>query len=170
MRVKTIKDEDFINFKVPSMFIGTISCSGKCCIEAGIDIATCQNDFWRGARVIDIDDEQIVSRYLCNQFTSAIVFGGLEPFEQFEELYNLIKLFRERVNDTIVIYTGYKEEEVEKEIKQLAEIPNIIVKFGRFIPGQQSKFDETLGVKLASPNQYARYISNEFMTLQSNHP
>ena len=170
MRVKTIKDEDFINFKVPSMFIGTISCGGKCCIEAGIDIATCQNDFWRGARVIDIDDEQIVSRYLCNQFTSAIVFGGLEPFEQFEELYNLIKLFRERVNDTIVIYTGYKEEEVEKEIEQLAEIPNIIVKFGRFIPGQRSKFDDTLGVKLASPNQYARYISHKFMTLQCDHP
>jgi len=32
---------------------------------------------------------------------------------------------------------------------------NIIIKFGRFIPDQKSHMDETLGVELASPNQYA---------------
>lgn len=170
MRIKTIKDEDFINYKVPSMFIGTISCGGKCCIEAGIDIATCQNDFWRSARIIEMDDEQIVSRYLYNQFTSAIVFGGLEPFEQFDELVQLIKKFREKVNDTIVIYTGYYEEELQEEIELLSKIPNIIVKFGRYIPGQQSKYDEVLGVKLASPNQYARYISERFMHMECPAP
>ena len=36
MRVKTVVDEDFTNYKKPSMFIGTISCGGKCCIEAGM--------------------------------------------------------------------------------------------------------------------------------------
>lgn len=38
MRVKTIVDEDFTNYKKPAMFIGTISCGGKCCIEAGIPL------------------------------------------------------------------------------------------------------------------------------------
>lgn len=47
MRVKTIVDEDFANYKKPSMFIGTISCGGKCCIEAGIPLSVCQNDGWR---------------------------------------------------------------------------------------------------------------------------
>lgn len=47
MRVKTIVDEDFTNYKKPAMFIGTISCGGKCCIEAGIPLSVCQNDGWR---------------------------------------------------------------------------------------------------------------------------
>lgn len=42
MRVKTIVDEDFTNYKKPAMFIGTISCGGKCCIEAGIPLSVCQ--------------------------------------------------------------------------------------------------------------------------------
>lgn len=42
MRVKTVVDEDFTNYKKPAMFIGTISCGGKCCIEAGIPLSVCQ--------------------------------------------------------------------------------------------------------------------------------
>ena len=159
MRIKTIKDEDFINYKVPSMFIGTISCGGKCCIESGVPISTCQNDFWRSAKVIDIPDDQIVNRYLLNQFTSAIVFGGLEPFEQFDELLSLVKKFREKTTDTIVIYTGYNEDEITEEIELLSDVPGIIVKFGRYIPNAKPKFDVELGVTLASDNQYAKPIS-----------
>lgn len=44
MRVKNIVEEDFTNYKKPSMFIGTISCGGKCCLEADIPISVCQND------------------------------------------------------------------------------------------------------------------------------
>lgn len=29
MRVKTVVDEDFTNYKKPAMFIGTISCGGQ---------------------------------------------------------------------------------------------------------------------------------------------
>jgi hypothetical protein len=36
---------------------------------------------------------------------------------------------------------------------------NIIVKFGRFIPDDEKRFDEVLGVELASHNQYAEVIS-----------
>ena len=36
---------------------------------------------------------------------------------------------------------------------------NIIVKFGRFIPDQESHYDEVLGVNLASNNQYAKKLS-----------
>ena len=46
------------------------------------------------------------------------MFGGLEPFDQFEELFNFIKKFREVSLDDIVIYTGYyKEELLEKNIR-----------------------------------------------------
>lgn len=44
MRVKTVVDEDFTNYKKASMFVGTISCGGKCCTEAGLPLSVCQND------------------------------------------------------------------------------------------------------------------------------
>ena len=37
MRVKGIVEEDFINYKVSSMFINTCFCDFKCCEELGLD-------------------------------------------------------------------------------------------------------------------------------------
>lgn len=87
------------------------------------------------------------------------MFGGLEPLDQLQELLNLVGMFRCYTNDDIVIYTGYTEEEIKEQIKQLAVYSNLIVKFGRFVPNQKSRFDDVLGIELASPNQYARRIS-----------
>ena len=136
MRVKQIKDEDFLQFRVCSMFIGTCQCSWKCCIEAGKPL--CQN--------------------MSLAQSPTIVFGSLEPLDQLPELISLIKAFREKTEDPIVIYTGYKEEEIAATVCLLAEFPNIIVKFGRYIPDQKPHYDEILGVNLASDNQYARKL------------
>lgn len=161
MRVKTIVDEDFINYKKPSMFIGTISCNGKCCIEANIPLSVCHNDSWRGCVFITTPDESICERYINNPFTESIVFGGLEPFEQFDEMLMLISKLRldYKCDDDIVIYTGYNEDEIADMVNKLSEYKNIIIKFGRFVPDQSSHFDEVLGINLASDNQFARRIS-----------
>jgi len=159
MRLKNIVDEDFINYKNCSMFIGTISCGGKCCIEAGIPLSVCQNDEWRNAKVLDIPDEKIIKRYLDNRYSDCIVFGGLEPFEQYEELLTFIKEFRKVSNDQIIIYTGYEKVELSNQIEELSTYPNIIIKFGRYIPNRDTRFDDVLGVTLASDNQYAERIS-----------
>ena len=37
---------------------------------------------------------------------------------------------------------------------------SIIIKFGRFIPNKPSRFDELLGVELASDNQYAMRLED----------
>ena len=73
MRVKTIVNEDFTNYKKAAMFIGTISCGGKCCIEAGIPLSVCQNDGWRSCAPIVASDREICMRYLSNPLTDAIV-------------------------------------------------------------------------------------------------
>ena len=159
MRIKTIVDEDFTNYKKPSMFIGTISCAGKCCIEAGIPLSVCQNDSWRKNPIIDMDDIRIVDRYINNPYTDSIVFGGLEPFEQFNELLTFIDTFRKVCDDLVIIYSGYTKDELGDYLKELAVYPNIIVKFGRYIPNDVSRFDDVLGVTLASSNQYAERIS-----------
>ena len=83
----------------------------------------------------------------------------LEPILQFNELYNYISYLRRYTNDDIVIYTGYTECELQNYIPILQQYPNIIIKFGRYIPKQESMYDEVLGVTLASSNQFAIKIS-----------
>lgn len=160
MRVKTIKDEDFVNYKKACMFIGTITCDGKCCKDANIPLSTCINNEWNHQPTITIDDHVLIERYLHNDLTSAIVFGGLEPFLQFDEVLHFIYLLRNEYNchDDVILYTGYYKNEIIDQVKQLSYIDHIIIKFGRYKPNEKSHFDEVLGIKLASLNQYAERI------------
>ena len=159
MIVKEIRDEDFTSYKKPAMVIGFPSCTFKCCKEGNFPIEICQNCKLAQANDIKISVEQIVDRYLSNRITSAIICAGLEPFDSWWDLHDLIIEIRQKTKDDIVIYTGYQKEEISYAIDWLHLFPNIIVKFGRFIPNQQTHYDEVLGVKLASPNQYAEVIS-----------
>ena len=161
MRIKTIVDEDFTNYKKPAMFIGTISCGGKCCIEAGIPLSVCQNDGWRSCAPIAMSDRQICMRYMANPLTNAIVIGGLEQFEQAKEVRKLVWMLRNvfMCDDDVVIYTGYTPDEIEEEVKLLSEFKNIIIKYGRYVPNARTRYDDVLGVNLVSDNQYAVKIS-----------
>lgn len=155
MKVKGINFEDFVNYKKPSMFISFPNCSFKCDKECGR--AVCQNSALALSPDIEISVEEIVERYINNPITKAIVCGGLEPFDSFRDLSELVAKLREVTDDEIVIYTGYKEEEIMEYVESfLFTFSPIVVKYGRFIPDCESYFNETLGVKLASPNQYAK--------------
>ena len=153
MHVKQIVFEDFVNYKKPSMFIGFSKCSFKCDKEFGSCI--CQNSSLANSPTIEIAEDEIVKRYISNPITSSIVCGGLEPFDTFEELLKLVKEVRKLTNDDIVIYTGYKYNEIEKKIDILKDYKNIIIKLGRYIPNSNKIYDEILGVNLSSENQYA---------------
>lgn len=160
MKIRNLVAEDFVNYKKPSMFIITCYCDFKCCHELGIDESICQNEPLVQSEVKELSNAYFFDFYSNNPITKSIVFGGLEPFLQFEELLSFVQYFRDRnCLDDIVIYTGYYKEEIEDKIQKLQEYPNIIIKYGRFIPNQESHFDEVLGVKLASENQYAEKIS-----------
>ena len=50
-------------------------------------------------------------------------------------------------------------QEIIDKVNWLKNYDNIVVKFGRFIPGHQKRFDEVLGVELASDNQHAEVIN-----------
>lgn len=160
LRVKELIDEDFVNYKKPVMYIGTAFCSGKCYKELGMPETLCQNHVWKTTSIKEIENDTLISRYLNNPITQGICFGGLEPFEQFDELKTFIKLLRNKYqcNDVIIIYTGFNKSEILNQINELSQYGNIIVKFGRFIPYQEPHYDDTLGVKLISNNQYAQFI------------
>ena len=159
MWVKTIVDEDFVNYKNPSMFIATTKCSFKCDKECGRKV--CQNSELIDYPNIEINNDNLIKRYLNNPITNSIVIGGLEPFDTFEDLFLFISKVRNtyEILDDIVIYTGYNKEEIENKLFRLTNsFTNIIVKFGRFIPNSTSHLDNILGINLISDNQYAERI------------
>lgn len=159
MKIKGITDEGFVNYKVPYMFISTSKCSFKCEKESGV--SCCQNSHLARGTTYDVDDAELIVRYLADPITKAIVLGGLEPFDQWSELWNFIARLRleYECKDDVVIYTGYNRDEIEGECMMLMQFPNIVVKFGRYKPNMKPVFDKVLGVTLASENQYAVRIS-----------
>lgn len=159
MIVKNIIEEDFINYKKPNMFIAFPSCTFKCEKECGECI--CQNQELYNQPNLSIPVESVVDRYLKNDITSSIVCGGLEPFDSILDLIELIYTLRviNHCNDDIVIYTGYYKDEIADKINTLSKFKNIYIKFGRYIPNQESHFDNVLGIELASNNQYGEKIS-----------
>jgi organic radical activating enzyme len=157
MKLKGVRMEDFTNYKKPSMFLAFPSCNWKCERECGERV--CQNSALAQAPDININISDLIDKYLANPITSAIVCGGLEPFNSWWDLHDLIIEIRQKTEDDIVIYTGFQKEEISYAIDWLTLFPNIIVKFGRFVPNQKPHYDEVLGVNLASDNQYAEVIS-----------
>lgn len=169
MKIKGLVDEDFVNYKVPSMLIIAPSCDFKCDKENKEKV--CQNSRLAREEEIEFSKEELIKRYLSNPITKAVVFGGLEPFDTPISLLSFIDCFRNKFGceDPVVIYTGYTEEEIlsgkfsdaTKEVLKtfvttLLNTKNIVIKYGRFRPGYEPHYDAVLGVKLASDNQYAK--------------
>lgn len=157
MKIKGIIDEDFTNYKKASMFIAFPHCTFKCEQECGLHC--CQNKDLIDEPNIELSEFAIASRYSFNMITNAIVIGGLEPFDDWNDLETLVNALRSVTQDDIVIYSGYNEDEIKDKLRILCRYKNIIVKFGRFVPNSALRYDEVLGVILASDNQYARRIS-----------
>lgn len=176
MELLFVVQEDFLNYKKPSMFIGFPKCSFKCNIDCGDNV--CQNYKLAHSSKINVDIDNLCKMYINNNITKAIVMGGLEPFDSPFDLISVIDHIRNTYNcdDDIVIYTGYTFDELDGmkiygysgSINQdklhavyntLKQYKNIIIKAGRFIPGHKPHLDNVLGVNLASNNQYAIKIS-----------
>ena len=126
MKIKNIIEEDFVNYKVPSMFIATSRCDFKCDRECGKNV--CQNSPLAAAPIFEIDDTKLIKRYLDNDITEAVVIGGLEPCDTFKEVYAFIWRFRQICFDPIVIYTGYYPSEIKEQLKKLFKFNRIIIK------------------------------------------
>ena len=153
--LKGIIDEDFVNYKVPSMSLMFPKCSFKC------DRQYCQNASLIDEPDITIAIDDLCKRYINNPITKAVVCQGLEPLDSIDDLINFIATLRYKYNcdDDVVIYTGYNRNEIiPGDIGIFRDFNNIIIKYGRYVHGFKSHFDPVLGVYLASDNQYAERI------------
>lgn len=159
MNLKFVKPEDFVNYKKCSLFLGTCYCDWKCCKENNLPCSICQNYPWSSNPIKNIPNHKLFELYRNNVLMESVVFGGLEPMLQFDEILEFISEFRKQFDDDIVIYTGYYPEEISDKIAHLTKFSNIIVKFGRYIPNKPNRYDDILGITLASDNQYAKKIS-----------
>lgn len=159
MKVKGIIDYDCTNYKVPCLTVEFPHCDFKCDKLNGCKV--CQNSALAGEPNIEVSGEYIWQLYQQNPLTKAFCFQGLEPFDSYMDLIELVMFIRnvKNCNDPIVIYTGYGQGEDFMVEESLRHYPNIIVKWGRYILGLESRYDEVLGVYLASNNQYAEKIS-----------
>lgn len=153
IKVKTIQDEDFVDYQVPAMLVAFSKCDFKC----GKDV--CQNAYLAKEPDMEVDTDDIVKRYMANDITEAVVFAGLDPFCTPYDVLVLVQAFRKYTNDPIVIYTGFSYDAVKGYCDQLKHYANIIVKFGKYLPNRNGRYDAILGVKLSSVNQYALKIS-----------
>lgn len=170
MKIKNLIDEDLVNYKKPAIFIGTSSCDFKCDKECGRQV--CQNSDLAKAPTIEIDPVDIYMRFNSNPITEAIVFGGLEPLygsgpnhvSDFHYFSHYIPALNHGTD--IVVYTGYYPSEQHYSNFQFWHSMvnsiggNLIFKFGRFIPDRPHRFDEVLGIELASDNQFAINLMN----------
>lgn len=177
MRIKGVIFEDFVNYKLPTMYIAFPSCTFKCDKENGSNY--CINCGLVNEPDIEVSKEELIERYLSNPITKGIVLAGLEPLDSFLDVLSFVDCFRRKYHcdDPIIVYTGYTEEELmHGQLGGWVTEPNkiladdwaaflkygVIVKFGRFRPDQEPHYDEVLGVKLASNNQYAKEFRSEY--------
>ena len=144
--------ETFVDYKKTGLYVSGSRCNLKC--------KECFNENLKHSLTIKIKPIQFVEDYIIkNQVIESVIFSGLNWFDKFEDLLQLVNCIRVKTDIDIVIYTGYKESEVLSEIDMLKENKNIIVKFGEYIPNDMEIYDEVLGITLASSNQYAKKIS-----------
>jgi hypothetical protein len=160
IEVKGINYETFQDYKKAAMLIAMSKCDWKCLKEQGLDYSLCQNCVLAKQKSTKVEINKIFEQYSNNPITKSVVFGGLEPILQFDEVLVFIDYFRSHgCLDDIVIYTGYYPEEIQDKLDLLTKYKNIVVKFGRFKPDGKEVYDPILGIVLASDNQFARKIS-----------
>lgn len=160
--------DNVTDYKKTSLFLVFPYCSGKCGEE-------CQNKDLRKKEIKEFDTEDIVKFYQSLDTHNAVVCGGLEPWDSFEELKQLIKDFA--ISSSIksvdfVIYTGYdniikyyfdgKYRELKEGFFGLLQLwkeyadpsSNLIIKQGKYDVNRKIPWhSDVLGVDLATNNQ-----------------
>lgn len=138
-----------------AVLISSIACDWKCEKEGLTPLCSCQNSHLTKLPNIELSSKEIIDIYIKHETAKALIFAGLEPMLQIDEILEIIKDFRKEFSeDDIIIFTGYNKEELTPQLAKLRLYKNIYVKFGRYIADSKPKIDPVGGIILASDNQY----------------
>lgn len=144
-------------------FIGALiiaaQCSGNC--------PGCFNQHVKEDPNIFDTAEGIIRAVKANHFNEGIILGGLEWSEQPFDLLELIAVAK--VNDLeVIVYTRRTELDFLLEFPDLQHA-RIWIKFGSYQVEQQSDTYFDHGVKLATTNQYIKYMGGSTMGIKCCH-
>jgi hypothetical protein len=153
----------FNDYHKTCLYLATPRCNFKCVREArekGIEIVECQNHALAGSLPTDYSAEEVAKAYHESVFAEALLLSGLDPLDCWEDVIVFLREFRAiEPGVEVVLYTGYYEHEVLEQVRQLSELGNVMVKFGRYDPSVPPGYDEVGGVTLASGNQHFRRLA-----------
>lgn len=152
-----IKTDNIIDYKKTSLLLVFPFCSGKCGEE-------CQNKHLMGTVPTKYKNIDIINLYTNLPSHGAVVFAGLEPWDSFLEMKQLVKDFISQYKTVdIVIYTGYEYNEIKNQIQELVDCfntnvvnndDNLIIKCGMYDVNKKEYWkSDILGVNLATTNQ-----------------
>ena len=167
MKIKYIEDINVTDYKETGMFICFPTCDLKCTREPLNDCNCCQNAELLKEPDIDVSYDRILELYSKGDYHKCLICGGLEPFDSVMDLAELYLNFNEKhPDDKFIVYTGYARCELEEMAKYRSVLEatlnilrrpgsNVIIKYGKYIQVLPPRYDKTLGVTLASMNQFA---------------
>ena len=146
--------DNVTDYKKTSLFLVFPYCSGKCGEE-------CQNKNLRKKKIKEFNNKDIITLYQSLNTHNAVVCGGLEPLDSFEELKQLIEDFAKFSSIKpvdFVIYTGYDNLtnfDLLQAWKNYAEPGSeLIIKQGKYDINHKIPWhSKLLGVDLATSNQ-----------------
>lgn len=105
MRINSIIQDSIVDGKGLRLVLFMQGCSRHC--------TGCHNpSTWNKDKGFKIDEKAIVEMLVSNPLIDGITISGGEPFEQYNELLELILAVRCFTDKDIWVYTGYKYEEL----------------------------------------------------------
>lgn len=122
-------------------------------------MSVCQNSHLTNQQIQEISIKDLILDFNKNKLQDCVIFAGLEPMLQFDEILKFIIEFRKTNKEDIIIYTGYTELEIQDKIETLKQFDNIYLKVGRYKKDLPKIYDKVLKVELISNNQYGIKIS-----------
>ena len=162
IELKGIIWEDMVNYKKIGSTFMFPKCDFKCDRENGVQL--CQNWELAAAPSQKYDIDELMRLYQIMILPESIILQGLEPLDSPIDIYTVAAAMqRHDITDDLVIYTGYNKNENDDITNIIDTVSfltpgSLIVKWGRYLPNQTSHYDEVLGVKLASDNQFGEII------------
>jgi len=100
--------------------------------------------------------DEIIEEVQQNQFNDGIILAGLEWSEQPDDTIALIRCAAE-VGLKVILYTGLTEYALYRRIPRKFLVGSY-VKFGAYDETKAADNYKSLGVKLASTNQYVEFV------------
>lgn len=156
-----VKTDNITDYKETSVLLIFPYCSGKCG-------NACHNKYLQNLsenEYLHTTSKAIKQLYEGLSTHKAIVMAGLEPFDSFDDVLDIVKtICSSHKACDIVIYSGYKKDEYDETFKDkllacyfdynIYNNKKLIVKLGRYDEKHKNSWHSViLGVSLATDNQ-----------------